>query len=137
MKQINCYQDRNLFILLTTLVELFPWLFFHTKQCLFIIHLLWRENSSNAIFSCFTCFAAFVTCKHNFCSVLFAKCDGNRHFDKLTHQAKGWIQAFPSLNLILLNTSVNSTLINLQQHEPVLNIQISAVWKVQNPRRHV
>lgn len=75
-------------------MELFSWLFFHAKQeCLFIIHLLWRENSSNITFSCFTCFAVFVKGKHNICSILFAECDRDRHLDKLIHQAKGWLDS--------------------------------------------
>lgn len=75
--------------------------------------------SSDIIFSCFTCFPVFVRGKHNFSSILFAECDRDRHLDKLIHQTKGWTQAFLSLNLILLKRSVNRTLINLEQHEPV------------------
>lgn len=117
MREINCYQDRNLFILLTTLAELFPWLFFHAKQeCLFIITSI--MYSSDIIFSCFTCFPVFVRGKYNFSSVLFAKCDRDRHLDKLIRQTKDWIQAFLSLNPILLKKSVNRTLINLELHEP-------------------
>lgn len=116
MSKINCHQDRDLFILLTTLVELFPWLFFHWKQeCLFIIHLLWRENSSNKNFLCFTCFAVFVTSKHNSSSTFFAKCVRGRHLDKLIYQENGWIQALAKFECDTFKEEWDSTLVNLKQ----------------------
>lgn len=106
---------------------MFPWLFFHWKQeCLFIIHLLSRENSSNKNFLCFTCFAVFVRSKHNFSSILFAECVRGRHLDKLIYQENGWIQALPHLNIIFLKRI--GTVFWSQDFET----QIAAMWEVQD-----
>lgn len=75
----------------------------------------------------------FVTSKHNFSSILFAKCVRGRHLDKLTYQEKGLDSSFAKFEYDTFKEQGEHYFDQLTAE--VFETLIAAMWKVQNLRR--